>query len=439
MPTINQLIDRDYHTPVRKIFIKRRLVDTGTYEADWVRIDNFKNKNRVVDFGSGSQEIDHQPGDIANFEVSEYSITFDNSEGLFNVESDGNSIWNPEFTFLNRKLTKLKIETGYLDDRRPPGFIWNQFKWNDGSKWGGSIERGVENVYEGVIEKVVISESQKAVVTVVSYQFVLTKFPITDLSAIFTAPATQFATITDTVRDILNQPKITEFFPFVEAVPGEDVIIDRSLLTEGTYWEILKDLAKKSNSIISVVGDSIEFKERKPSTFIVKEFFGNGSKRPRNIFNIDQYDDEGADRVRVFWKELDGDLTAKSTDPLLLAKYLSDPEEVDLSEITTDEEKQSVLDALLAEWEKNKPTISFPTKFLINQIKPLDRITIDIPGHYVAINGGFIWNQWKWNDGSKWGQHIGAIKINPSSQYVVTRVTKNVNDWSFNVKAERIV
>ena len=159
---INDAIKGNKQHPVRRLYIKRRYVE-GTYEPDWVRIDYLQNQDRVINWGSFSLELDFQPGEIGNFEVSSLSLTMDNQEGMFNYESDPQSIFYPEYTYINRRYSKIKVECGYLDEDL-------------------ETEIGVETVFEGVIEQVQVGEAQTAIITALPYTAILNSYLVVDLA-----------------------------------------------------------------------------------------------------------------------------------------------------------------------------------------------------------------------------------------------------------------
>jgi len=309
---------------------------------------------------------------------------------------------------LNRKYTKVKIDVGYLDVN-------------------GS-EVGVETIFEGYVDKATISDQQTSKLQVLSYQTVLKKYEVSDLIM------SGGKTINAVIDLIMNQAKITKFIPFIASdVAVNSTITDTSTL-KGTYWNILKDLCFKANSVPLVYGSSFQTVDRTVTGSPVWTFFGKGSANS-DIFKINSYDDEGADRVRVFWIADSGE-SAKSVDATLLAKYLDDPETINLDEIDVGD-RAAMLNALLAEWENPKPVMEFTTRFLINQVKPLDIVAIDIEGNVVPSNT-FVWGAWVWGDGSVWGKNTGAINVGVGSSWKVTKITKNINSWSNKVKLELI-
>ncbi len=412
MSTLLELIRKGHHKPVRRCFIKRRILPSGGHEGSFTRVDNKFGRfirDRVLDWGSASWEINNEPGQIPSFNVSSLRLRFNNEDGFFNREDNANSFWNPEGSFI-RRFSIVKIETAYLD--------------TDGT------EVGTANTFEGVIEKVQINDNETATLTILSYQVILQRFDISDLSLAGND------TVSNIVTAIMNQSKITVFIPFNAPAPDQDVTIDQTTLT-GTYWEVIKFLAFRSNSIPLLISNDFNFKARTPSASIIFDFIGRGAGDPQDIFKVTSYDDEGADRVRVLWKDSAGSTTAKSVDATLLTKYLEDPQTIDLSSLTSGAEKQTLLDALLGEWERPKAVIDFETRFLVNEIEPLNKITIDIRANAFAT---VRWDDGTlWDDGSRWGSSVGSVIIGGGLLWIVTKITKNFQSWKSKIRAERLV
>lgn len=409
MSSLNELILRGNQTAVRRAYIKRRLV-SGSYESNWLRIDNYGGVNRVISYGSISQEIDHVPGQPATFNVSQLGMVFDNQEGYFNVETDTQSIWSPESTYLNRKFTKLKVLTAYKDD--------------DGS------EVGAADIFEGYVDRVTIGEDQLAKLSIVSYQAILQKYPISDLAMTGSKTVSQIVTI------IMNQAKITQFIPYIAPNPPiNPTVVDTALLT-GTYWDVIQDLAFQSNSIPLILGSVWSFSARTPGA-VVWNFKGAGTYQP-DIFNVSAFDDEGAENVRLYWKAKDSSIKAVAVSATLLSKYLSDPVIMDLSNYS-DADKQVVLDENLSEFLNNRPVIEFSSRFFVNQIKPLDSITIKIFGQILPLGMTGRWGLGVWGGGLLWGRAKGAVNIIDGSSWMVTRIVKDIDSWQCSIKAVKIV
>lgn len=409
MSTISQLIKNANQYPVRRCYVKRRYLD-GSYEPNWYRIDFLGNQDRVKSWGSFSLEVDFQPGQIGSFEISELTMKFDNQEGYFNVETDSQSIFYPDSTYINRRFTKIKIEAGFID--------------TDGT------EVGVETVFEGVIDSIVISEDQTASITALPYSAILKQYLLVDLAL------TGSGTVGATVNTIMNQSKIKTYIPYVASSNTlNPTIVDRSTL-EGSYWDVIKSLAQQSNSIPYLNATTWGFKDRSPGA-VVWNFQGAGTQFP-DIFNVVGYDDEGADRVRLYWQAEGTSITSISSDSNLKIKYFNSPQIINLDNYDN-ATKQTILDSLLAESEQNRPRIEFTTSFMVNEVDLLDKITIKIIGPFIPSSTDFVWGGWTWGDGSTWGAARGSINVSSGTEWMVTRIVKNIDDWMFQILAEKVV
>ncbi len=408
MSTLPELILSGYQRPVRRCYIKRKLVD-GTYEPNWLRVDNYGNRNRVLGYGSVSIEIDHQPGDIAIFEASELNITFDNQDGHWNSGSDPNSLFYPSYTYLNRKFTKMKIECGYLDI--------------DGT------EVGVASIFEGAIDSFSIGEDPVANISVLSLHTILQRFDISDFG--FSGNMT----ISDIITAIMSSSDITQYIPYVLPATNVNLTVQNSEELQSTYWDNIQAFAMASNSVPMLVGNVWSFTPRVPTPSTVWTFNGAGTPNP-DMFKILSYDDEGADRVRLYWKASNTGIFVQSSNTDLQKKYLNEPQEVDLG-IYSDADKLLSLNSLLTAWETPKPTIEFTTRFMVNQIKPLDRINIRAFGQVSPQNTPRWDSGIRWDDGSVWGGLKGPVNIY-GADFMVTRVEKNIQDWYCTIKAEKI-
>ena len=355
MSTLTQLIRRNKQRPIRKLFIERRLFPSGAYEGSFTQRDNIENVDRIMNWGQATLEINNQPGQINNFQVSSLNIRVENSKGFWNVESDPNSLWFPAQSFI-RNLSKIRIQTAYLDD--------------DGT------EVGLNTDFEGVLDRVIPNDNFTANLTVLSYTHILTRFDISDLSL------TGNATVSTIVDAIMNQSKITEFIPFVAATPDVDLTVDQSTLT-GSYWDVLKFLAFRSNSIPSINGNVFAFTSRTPSGSVVFDFRGIGDNIRDDILPNFRYDDEGLNRIKLKWIDSSSGITLTSSRSELTNRFLESTQRINLSAISDKKEKKDLLRASLREWEEPKPIIEFNTRYLINLINPLDRITVS---PYVITN-----------------------------------------------------
>ena len=406
MSTLTDLIAYGGQKVIRRCYVKRR--ETGdTIESSWARVDNYNGRDRVLNWGSVTLDCDTKPGQPGNFTISNCSLTFDNTSGFWNIETDLNSYWNG---YLTRKYSLIKITSCYVD--------------NDGTETSEVTE------FEGVISKVRTTEQEKAFVSSTSYGSILQAYDISDLSL------SGEDTIDNTVTDILNQAKIAKFFSSYSVNASNNIDISTGDLT-GTYWEVLRKLAFLSSSVIVIAGDTIDFKARTIGGVSVWNFRGAGCPGENDIYQVTQYDPEGADDVRLTWASKDGATTATSTNATYLAKYLGAPQQIDL-DLVASADKASCLSAQLTRWETPKPKIEFTTKFLSDQIALLDRINIRIYGRLYPRDGtGAYYDQASYGDGPVYFGEAGGVKV--SGDWGVVRIKKDFQSWKYTIKAEKVV
>ncbi len=423
MTTKTDLINNPKQYVYRHVYIKRRSL-LNVYEDNWQRIDFINGFDQVFDFGQTDISIDANPGEIANFDIQTYSISVDNKDGRFNIETDSNSLW---YGYLTRKYTKIKIECGYTDFAGDL-MTWGAFGWGDGSKWGGTTS---SVIFEGVINKVIVDENQIATLQCASYNQVLQKYDISDLSL------TGNKTVTQIYDAMMTQSKITMFITYVSPTPKLDNTIDSSLLA-GTYYDVLKDIALLSHSVIYIDGSTINFLAKTFMTTSAYDFKGAGNIGNIDIFKVQSFDDEGDDRIRLYWKSTGEARTAINSDATLNAKYLQEPQEIDLSLMTSSVEKDALLASLLDEWDSTKPIITFETKFMLGIVKPLDLVTIDIRGQTRPAKNVFQFGSSIWGDGSVYGSQYGSIKIPSTQTWGIIKISKDIQNWRFVITAQRL-
>lgn len=406
MTTLLEAIESGKSKAIRRVYIKRRNIN-GDYENNWFRIDILDNQNKLVDIGSFEISIDADAGEIANFEATGITIILDNQNGHFGVETKFDSIF---YGYLNRKLTKIKVEAGYED--------------SDGN------DVGVDTVFEGVIDSIQVSENQKAELRCLSYVEILNSYPISDINV------AGVQKVSEAVDLIMNNQKITKYIPFQAASNTLNPTIEIASY-EGTYWDALKKLAQESNSIPYLVGNSFKFKDRSPSSSVIYSFFGKGTQKPNIYGEIVNFDDEGADRVYVYFKAKDSTVSVQSSDPILLLKYLSSPKEIDLANYN-DVNKLMILQALLQQWQTPRPTIEFKTKFMVNYLNIMDKITIKIIGIIRPVAGYFILDSSLLDGEDVLPSVSSSVSSRAQDFWMITKIEKNLNDFTMSIKAERI-
>jgi hypothetical protein len=399
------------HNPIRRCYIKR-IQNDGTYETDWYRIDKINGRGYIVDWGSFTLQLDIDKGKIGGFCVTSVSMRVDNKYGFFNSENDSRSLWT---NFIGRAFTKIKIETGYLS--------------SDGT------EINVATDYEGYIDKIVLGDKNISTIRIFAYQNIFTRYNISDLTLLGNK------TVNQIINLITGQTKISKYYNTINAsAADQNITIDTSKL-EGTYWDVINDLASASNSIPLPLNDTFSFIPRAIGEDLKYTFcYGKATQTELQInSNSISYDDEGSDRVVLrFQAKENNALYSYTNDVELQRKYPDNTLDVDLSLVVSDNDKQLILDALLSEWQFPKPTVSFETNYLLNEIVPLDKIQITSKGiveqsEYPTYDDGSLYDQ----TGLYYVDIVGSIIINRSYNWKVVSVTKNINKWTTTINAEK--
>jgi hypothetical protein len=409
MATLVELINASTHRPALRLYIKRKLI-SGEYEDDWVRVDLVDGADQMIDWGGVTYEIDSNPStDQYDFSISSLTLKISNFYGKWTNGNKATSYFFPEDIYLTRELTRIKVEGGYLD--------------SDGT------EVGTATLFEGLIEKVQVTEDRTANINCMSYLYILKQYPISDLE--YTAVEKTASSI---ISDIFSQTKISDFITLGTNSPSNDISIEDASALDGDYWAIVSQLSLLTQSVpkVSPSGD-LDFIPREPGTTSVWDFYGAGYAKP-DIFAIENYDDEGSARVVMRWQESGALLFAESSNTTLKLKYLQKPSEVNLENVKAGD-KQSVLDELLRYWESPRENLSFSTRFLMNEISVLDKITVSISGLYsenVPRWGAVNWGSFYWEESK------GGLSITAGTEFIVTAISHSFSEWSTIIKCERI-
>jgi len=428
-PLLIDAIKSPRSRPVKQLFLKKRSFNSSTpiasFEDDFSRIDNLSNRDIVLNWGSVSEKININPGRIDEYNIPSMRIKLDNRDGFFNQEGDERSLWNGPFDFV-RKFSKIRVNAGYdLESKSLWDEVnWDEFNWADDS---------IENVFEGVIFKVTINDNDEAIIEIIGLAHILQQYEISDLNL------PPLITAKNLIETIMAEKTIRPFIGFTVPSPGIDYLVTTSTLS-GTYWDVIKEVAFKSNSVPIFSEGVFQFKERIQDDDISFSYIGRGSsEKEKTIYRINKFDEKGDERVRVFWKDQDSDLSATSTDSFLLSRYLGSPQEISLDGVEKDSDKLQILLNNLAEWEVEKPTIEFESKPVINKIKPLSKISISNFGIDKSQPNVAIFDQFLWDDGSVWAKRAGSINISSKKNWRVTGITKNIQNWNDRIVAEQIV
>lgn len=114
LDSINGQIANGRSKIFRRIYFKRRLLNSGLYEDDWQECTQ-----DVIKWGSVKKEIDASK--VNSFKFSNTSITFSNHSGRYNPCDDDNSMW---YGYGDQQRTLVKVVVGFTYEFLENG-IWN--------------------------------------------------------------------------------------------------------------------------------------------------------------------------------------------------------------------------------------------------------------------------------------------------------------------------
>ncbi len=409
--TTEKLIKNPVKFPIRRVYIKRRLV-SGEYEATWQRVDVFDGVGRIISHGTVNIKIDSDKTSVGSFDIDDYSTRVTNADSLFNSESDYRSLWNG---YLDHKDTLLKVEVALFDE--------------------DFAEYGLTTAFLGLIQSIESRGDDTAMIKASSYSKKLNEYLFADLSLSGNKTVSQILTA------IFADTRVDSFFGTTTLSPVENVTIDidTNEVFQSSMWEVIKFIAKKSQSTAFVFNDTFYFGTRDiVSTTPDFTFAGLGnteSDRAITIYGNPIYDQSGADKWYTKIVDTSSGLTAESLDPIALnsGKTL----EVDLTDITSDPQKQDILDSYLDYFGSRRPSLKFTTPFLMMLLLPLDIINIDSPGAQTELNSGH-YNASFWvgdsdTSGDVYDGDGTSASLDPDDRFIIESVLYDIDKWETTI------
>lgn len=408
--SVEDLIKNPVKKPIRRVYIKRRNNATGVYETNWYRIDKTDGINKIISHGNVNWKIDADKIVPNNFDIDSYNFKTMNETGLFNSATDYRSLW---FGYRDHKDTKVKIVCAYQD---PNG-----------------IEVGTATAFEGVIQEVQSSGDNTASFKTLSYAKKLNEYYFGELGISGNQTATYILTA------IFADTKVLDFFPALNVTisPHTEVTIDTTTEDfKGTYWDVIKFLAEKTNSTVSVVNDTFYFGTRDVSgTTPEFTFAGLGNSqddRAITIYGKPKYDQSGNDKLYTNVIDANSNLTGDNSwvDALTLneGKTLT----LDLKDMTSNADKQALLDEYVLRFGVRRPSLEFTAPFMLFTLKPLDVIAVDSPGSKTEINSAY-YDSSLYDDGSVYDGDGSSASISKDDRFIIERVTYDVNKWETKI------
>lgn len=409
--TIEKLIKNPIKFPIRRVYIKRRVL-AGTYESDWQRIDVFNGIGRVISHGTVNIKIDSDKISVGSFDIDDYTMRVTNADGFFNAEADYRSFWNG---YLDHKDTIVKIEVGMMDDE--------------------FVQYGVTTAFLGVIQSIESRGDDTATIKVSAYSKKLNEYLFPDLGLSGTlSVSTILSAIFADVR-VASYISSTTLSP----VQNVDVDIDTNDVFAGSMWEVIKFLAKKSQSTAYVFNGTFYFGTRNIiSTTPEFTFAGLGNTqddRAVTVYGNPAYDQSGADKWYTKIIDTSSGLTAESLDPIALnsGKTL----EVDLSDITDNGDKQNILDSYLDYFGTRRPSLKFTCPFMCMLLLPLDIVNLDSPGAKTELDSGYYNASFYVDDldttGAVYDGDGTSSSIDVDDRFILESVIYDVDKWETTI------
>jgi hypothetical protein len=415
--TVEQLIKNPVKRPVRRVYIKRRDSVTGDYETNWFRIDKKDGVNKIINHGTVNFKVDADKIVPNSFAIDIYNLKAMNSDGYFNSSTDYRSILSG---YRDWKDVKIKIQIAMQDP--------------------DLIEVGTLTVFEGVVQSVDSGGDNTAAIKTASYAKKLNEYFFGELAISGTR------TVSYILAAIFADTRVLDFFPALNVTldPVSDATIDCDANEDlkGTFWDAIKYLAVFSNSTVSVVNDTFYFGTREVvGTTAVFTFAGLGNTqddRAITIYGKPTFDQAGNDKLYTNVIDQSSNLVGDNTwiDPATMneGKTLK----LDLKDLTSNAEKQDLLDSYVVRFGVRRPSLKFSAPFMMFTLFPLDIIAVDSPGSKTEVNSGY-YDSSLYDDGSVYDGDGSSAAISADMRFVIESITYDVEKWESQIFCRKLV
>ncbi|WP_438979962.1 hypothetical protein [Polynucleobacter sp.] len=400
--TTEKLIKNPVKFPIRRLYVKRRST-AGVYESTWQRIDVFNGVGRVINHGSVNIKIDSDKIAVGSFDIDDYTTKLTNSDGFFNAESDYRSFWNG---YLDHKDTLFKIDVAMFDED------FNEF--------------GTVTAFLGVIQEIDSRGDDTATMKIGAYSKKLNDYLFSDLGLSGNKTVSQILTA------IFADARVDGYFGTTTLSPVNNITIDVDTndVFKSSMWDVIKFIAKKSQSTAYVFNDTFYFGTRNIVTTTPEfTFAGLGNTqddRAVTVYGNPTYDQSGADKWYTKIIDSSSGLSAESLDPIALnsGKTLT----IDLTDVTTSPEKQDILDSYLDFFGSRRPSLKFTCPFMMLLVLPLDIINIDAPGARTEINSGY-YDAAFYDSDAVYDGDGSSSSIDVDDRWIIEAVTYDADKW----------
>jgi len=370
----------------RKVYIKRYLPETDTFESDWHDISNYLIDGSVE---AVNRELPKDNYSFGKVIVSNCSLTVRNVYGEMSDEDNQNSV----FYGYQRHNSQIRIVEGYIDDKTDPD---NQV----------AIEA---IVFEGIIDdfqaETTMDYKEKFIAK--DKLSILDRYTMTNLGAISST------TIDTIVYEMMNRAIFSKYFTISASniSSGFDASnVDMSQYTgDETILEVLQNLALgHSIFYIDPTDNNFYFKAITPTVAVQYEFKDILAKR----IKIDKYM-TGADKVIEDWYWKDTNIVALTT----VKKYYTS-EAINIKGVTNTVQRTNLLTNIRD--RNNTKKLHFDVIIpYFPIIKLLDRVSFERTG--VIPDDAYLLDIGRLNI-DKLREPVGAISLTTADEFYVRAI-----------------
>ena len=250
---------------VRRIYIKRRTLETGLFEPEWFEITK-----DVIKFGKVKKTIDAKRPYKFKFANLQFQVA--NTNGRFNPHDDENSLW---FGYLNQQRTLVRVDCAFLSidtqskpykvlSEFPETSLWDAELWDgDGAVW----DAPGSTVFTGVVAGDIGSnDMNRTKFTVKPLTSVFEDFEFKNLTG-FTSTGITASQFVEILRDQTDGGGLFVFRPFFGDTTStwnysttsniySQLNTSTSIETiDSNVWQVLEKLAESENFVPYNTGD----------------------------------------------------------------------------------------------------------------------------------------------------------------------------------------
>lgn len=407
-----------------KIYVYVKILGSdGVLSSDWTRIDNYKNKNRILNFGTITQVLAETNLLLEQLKSNSVSIKLFNDDGAFSEEENLYSLFYNNF--FHGSL--LKIEAYHVIN---------------GVDVGGII-------FEGIIDDFESEIGGDSTITASDYLSLLNK-DIDSLkydaennpSGIFhEAEEFQFETF---FNQLINYTNIRNYID-VDIWDGEVAdVMPRYPINfigyefSGTVLDVINEILKNSQILIKYDVSELTlyiYVRLLPSNG--HTIYGDGNKRPSQIMKINKlkhnYDkviSQCVDKHNKY-KVLSSVVQRKFNEKIINTKNFTFEGDESL--------RVDIVENFVRALEVNKKTIEFEITFVGNSIQIYDTLTIHHKSVFVSQNGTLsYYNIDKYNSGAVYSSLVYGVNLGADVSFYVYKIVHDLNSYKTKLFAKEL-